>query len=124
MRSERSLAESVTLGVCAVILGVVVALIVSQAPHEDEQPAPLATIEHVEQVGDGFHATVRVTNTGGQTASNVQVSAELVVAGERTGGDQTIDFLAPDDSATVAFVFANDPATGDLTVDVTSYAIP
>ncbi len=124
MSSERTRAESVTLALCAAVVAGVVALILFQMPKEDDRPVPVASTERIEPVGDEFHVTVLVENIGGRTAANVQVIAQLVVDGEMTEGDQTIDFLAPDDTTSLAFVFADDPAAGDLTVGVSGYAIP
>jgi len=124
VRSERTAAEWVTLAVCSAILVVVVGLIVWQIPNDDDRPAPVASTGPVERVGDDFHVTVLVSNSGGRTASNVQVTATLVVDGVSTQGDQTIDFLAPNDTERMAFVFADDPASGDLDVRVSGYAIP
>ncbi len=124
MKPKRTLAENATLAVCAAILAAVVGVILLQIPNEDDRPVPVASVEHVEKIGDEFHVTVLVTNTGGRTAANVQVNAELVVDGKPTTGDQTIDFLAPNDDANLAFVFADDPGSGELTVAVSSYSIP
>ena len=124
MKSDRTRSESVTLWVCVALLTLVVGLILWQMPNEDSRPAPVASSEGVERVGDEFHLTVLVTNLGGRTASNVQVNAELVVDGEATEGDQVIDFLAPGVESKVAFVFDDDPESGDLTVAVGSYTIP
>lgn len=124
MRSERSLAETVTLAVCAAVLAGVVGLILFQGPSEDRRPAPVASTERVEKIGNEFHVTVLVRNTGGRTAANVQVNSDLVVAGRSTTGDQTIDFLAPGNEAKLVFVFADDPGSGKLTVAVSGYSIP
>ncbi|MEP1125462.1 MAG: CARDB domain-containing protein [Ilumatobacter sp.] len=124
MRSEGTLAESVTLALCAAVLAVVVGVILFLGPDKDDPPAPVASTEAVEQVGDEFHVTVVVRNTGGRTAANVQVNAELVVDGETTAGDQTVDFLAPGNEASLAFVFADDPSSGDLTVGVSGFLNP
>lgn len=124
MRSKGTLAESVTLALCAAVLAVVIGVILLLGPDKDDPAAPVASIERIEQVGDDFHVTVLVRNTGGRTAANVQVNAELVVDGETTEGDQTIDFLAPGNEADLAFVFADDPSSGDLTVGVGGFLKP
>lgn len=61
---------------------------------------------------------------GQSTAANVQVAAELVIEDETLAGDQTIDFLSGGETQHLSFVFDSDPATGDLSVAVTGYAVP
>ena len=75
-------------------------------------------------VGELHVVDVDVSNGGDLTASDVQVSASLIVDGETTEGDQTIDFLAGGEVEELVFVFADDPADGELTVAVTSFGVP
>jgi uncharacterized protein (TIGR02588 family) len=46
------------------------------------------------------------------------------VDGEETAADQTIDFLAGGAEQDLVFVFEDDPADGELTIEVTSFAAP
>ena len=57
-------------------------------------------------------------------AREVQVEAELTVGGSTTTGEQVIDFLGGDERRRLTFVFADDPADGELTVEVLSFANP
>jgi uncharacterized protein (TIGR02588 family) len=126
-RADRSPAEWVTFGVCSLVLAAVVALIAVQVRGPNEPPAPSAAVtSSPRQVGDSFQVEVTVTNDGDATAANVQVSAELVPAGggAPTTGDQTIDFLAGHEEDDLVFVFPDDPSGGELTVGVTSFAVP
>lgn len=119
----RTAAEWATfVAACVILLGVI-ALIGVQLG-EATPPAPVATVVDVRQVGEHFHVDVSVENTGTDTASNVQVSAELVIDGEIAIGDQTIDFLAGDEVEDLVFVFDDEPTEGELSVTVTGYGIP
>src|SRR3546814_5194873 len=61
----------------AMVLAAVVLLIAVQMPGEDEPPVPTARVDDVRRLGDQFHVVVDVTNTGDQTAANVQITGEL-----------------------------------------------
>ena len=124
-RTARNSVEWVTFGVAAAIVTAVAALMVVQSFGSDDPPAPVA-----EQAG-AAHATagvwyvpVDVTNTGDETASEVQVIAELTVDGETTTGDQVIDFLGGDEVTHLTFTFDDDPSDGELVVRVTGFAEP
>ena len=121
----RSVAEWVTLvGSCAVLL-VVISLIAIQMRDPLTPPAPVAAVAgDVRDVEGQYHVPVDVHNTGELTAANVQVSAELEIDGDTTSADQTIDFLAGGEHVNLVFIFADDPATGILTVTVTGYTEP
>lgn len=124
-RSERTVAEWTTLAASCAVLLVLVAAIVVQMRGGDEEASPVARIAGTPRVvGDQHLVDVEVANGGDLTASNVQVSASLVIDGETTEGDQTIDFLAGGEVETLVFVFADDPTDGDLSVQVTSFAEP
>ena len=58
------------------------------------------------------------------TAANVQVLAELIIDGDELTGDQTIDFLSGGEDQHLSFIFDEDPASGELSVVVTGFAIP
>ncbi|HEY9557649.1 MAG TPA: hypothetical protein VIR58_12995 [Acidimicrobiales bacterium] len=124
MSEKRTPAERVTLGVSAMVLAAVVLLIAVQMPGEDEPPVPTARVDDVRRLGDQFHVVVDVTNTGDQTAANVQITGELNIRGEVSTGEQTVDFLAGGEHVHVTFVFGHDPDGGDLTVEVSSFTVP
>jgi uncharacterized protein (TIGR02588 family) len=110
------------LGSAAVVL-VVVGLIVAQIG-DDRPAAPTVRVDGVRAVGDVFHVDVTVRNDGDDTAANVQVVAELTVAGTTSSGDQTIDFLSGGEDRELSFVFDRDPASGELRVAISGYAVP
>lgn len=121
----RTPAEWVTLGVSCLILAVVVALIAVQAVRTSEPAAPTARVSGpVREAGGLHHVPVRLANEGDDTAANVVVSAELVVDGETTTAEQTVDFLAGGAHEDLVFVFEDDPDAGELSVTVTGYAAP
>ena len=123
--TERSVAQWVTLAGSCVILLVVVSLIAFQMRDPLTPPAPVATVGgDVREVEGQFHVVVDVHNAGDVTAANVQVSAELEIDGATSSADQTIDFLAGGEHVGLVFIFADDPATGTLTVAVTGYTEP
>lgn len=124
-QAGRTAAEWVTFAVSSLVLVVVAALVVVQLRSEETDAAPEAHRVGVVRVVDGQHfVEVAVTNTGDQTAANVQVNASLVIDGETTEGDQTVDFLAGHETEDLVFVFDDPPSDGELTVSVTGYAVP
>jgi uncharacterized protein (TIGR02588 family) len=124
-RKARTTAEWITLGVSSLILVVLVILVATQIDDTKAPAAPVAEIVgEARKIDDLHHVEVTVTNRGDDTAANVQVSAELTVNGKATTADQTIDFLAGDEAEDLVFVFEDDPASGELTVAVTSFAAP
>lgn len=124
-RPARTVAEWVTFGVSVVILLVLVGLIAVEAG-EPDRPALPRVVETgpVERHGEAFLVPVTVRNEGGATAEAVQVVAELTIGDEVIEADQSVEFLARDETAEVAFVFAEDPATGTLDVRVTGFTVP
>lgn len=121
----RTSAEWVTFALSSLVLLVVVGLVLVQVRSGQDPAAPAAHRVGPVQVVDGRHfVEVRVTNTGDETASNVQVAASLVIEGEATEGDQTIDFLAGHETEDLVFVFDDPPSDGQLTVAVTGFAVP
>jgi len=122
---KRTTAEWTTFVVSCLVLAVVVGLIAVQAVGTADPARPTASIKKTTQGPDGrSFVSVDVTNRGDDTASQVQVTAELTIDGEATTADQTIDFLAGDESEDLVFVFEDDPSDGELTVTVSGFAIP
>lgn len=124
-RPARTVAEWVTFAVSVVILLVLVGLIAVEAG-EPDRPALPRVVETgpVERHGEAFVVPVKVRNEGGATAETVQVVAELTIGEEVLEADQSVEFLARDETAEVAFVFAEDPAGGTLDVRVTGFTVP
>ncbi|HVF75174.1 MAG TPA: hypothetical protein VM938_08995 [Acidimicrobiales bacterium] len=121
----RSAAEWATFAVSVLILLVLVGLIAKEAG-EPDRPALPEVVETgpVERHGERFLVPVVIRNTGGATAESVQIVAELTIGAEVTEADQTVEFLARDESAEVAFVFDEDPAGGTLDVRVVGFTVP
>lgn len=124
-RPARSVAEWVTFAVSVAILLALVGLIGVEAG-EPDRPALPRVVETgpVERHGETFLVPVTVRNEGGATAEAVQVVAELTIGDQVIEADQTVEFLARDETAEVAFVFDEDPADGTLDVRVTGFTVP
>jgi uncharacterized protein (TIGR02588 family) len=121
----RTRPEWVTFGASALILVIVVGLLVAHAFRTDDPAAPAADRPgSVRQVGGQFFVPVEIVNHGDLAAAEVQVVAELTIDGATSSGDQVIDFLGGGESQELTFVFAADPADGELVISVTGYAEP
>ena len=124
---DRSLAEWVSFGVAAAILLAVAGLVVYYWLYVPQGP-PVLTVApagDVREVGGQFYAPFVVANTGGDTAAQVRVVAELRAGGavvER--GEQTFTYLAGGERQQGAFVFHHDPRAGELTLSIDSYREP
>ncbi len=115
------------LGVAVALLVAVVGYVVVEwAVGEDGPADPQVEVVTTEQVGEGtWHVEAEVTNGGGQTAEQVEVTASLTIGDEAPlEGTQTIDFLAAGADRSLRFVFPEDPDSGELEVLVTGYSIP
>lgn len=124
-RESRSRAEWVTFAISCIVLAGVVSLIGVQMVGTEEPAAPaVSRVGEARQVNGLYYVTVEVSNAGDVTATDVQVSAELTIGEETTTGDQVIDFLAGDEVEEVAFVFTDDPTTGELTIQVSGFSLP
>ena len=123
---SRSTAEQISFAVASVllmaILGTVGYLWISD---RNQDPPALEVSSSVESRQGKYYVPFSVVNTGGETATAVQVIAELRINGEVVEwGDQEIEFLSRQEEAEGAFIFIRDPKTGDLTVRVAGYAMP
>jgi uncharacterized protein (TIGR02588 family) len=124
-RPARTPAEWVSFAVSCLVLGVVVILIVQQPQSDDGPAAPVASVAgEAERVPGGFHVPVEVRNEGKAAAADVQVTAELTIVGETSEADQVVPFLGAEEAQDLVFVFPDDPADGDLTVQVAAFAVP
>jgi len=123
-RPRRTPAEWATLLGSAGLVLVVVVLILAQVPGDDRPAEPVARVGRVRQVGDAFQVDVTVANAGDRTAAQVQVTAGLTLGDTTSTAEQTIDFLSGGEDEQVVFIFDDDPASGDLRVAVTGYAVP
>lgn len=124
-RDRRTPAEWLTFIVSLAILAGVVGLVVLQIPTEDKPPLPVARIKSFgEERGEAYVVIVEVENRGDTTAENIQVSASLETDETTFEGDQTIDFLAGEETHELEFLFDENPSSGQLEVRVTGYGIP
>ena len=123
-REPRTPAEWVTLACSLAVLAALIGLIVVQLGAGQDPAAPVATVEAVRTVGRSHHVEVTVRNEGDDTAADVQVLASLEIGGRTTEADQVIDFLAGDEEEDLVFVFRDDPAEGELTVEVAGFSVP
>jgi len=123
-RGRRAPEWATFIGSC-LILALVAVLVMSQlvGPHAPAAPRAVTTGE-VRAVNGQQHVDVEVSNTGDETAANVQVSVEFVVDGETTEADQIVDFLAGGEKVTLVFLFDEAPFEGQLKVAVTGYTDP
>jgi len=123
---SRSTAELISFAIASAmliaILGAVGYLWISD---RNQDPPALEVSSRLEPRQDKFYVPFTVTNTGGETATTVQIIAELRMNGEVVEwGEQKIDFLSRKEEAQGAFIFVRDPRLGELTVRVASYAMP
>jgi len=124
-RATRSGPEWIILGASASILAVVVGVLVVLAFRTAAPAGPAADPPGpARQVGEQFLVPVSIVNRGDLAAAEVQVVAELTIDGATSSGDQVVDFLGGGESQELTFVFADDPADGELVISVTGYAEP
>ena len=123
-RPRRSTAEWVTFAIACVVLGLVIGAIASlRIGGKPSPPAFSVSSIPAREQGGRFHVRATVENRGDETAENVQVVAELQSSdGAPVEAEQVIDFLSGGDEEEVEFVFADDPAAGDLKIEVRSFA--
>lgn len=126
-RPSRSMAEWVTFGIAALLLGTIAGLVVYSSLTKSDRP-PVMTISRPEAIREEngqFYIPFEMINTGGETAESVQVIAELKQDGKiEPIGDLQIDFLASGETVQGAFVLNQNPQTGELILRVGSYQIP
>ena len=123
----RSTAEWVSFGVAAALLLGVAGLIVYHWLAGPQGPPILAAARSgaIREAGGHFYVPFTVANTGGETAANVRVVAELRLGGEVVErGEQTFAFIAGGERQAGAFVFRRDPQTGELTIHIGGYQQP
>ncbi|WP_017298233.1 TIGR02588 family protein [Nodosilinea nodulosa] len=124
---SRSVAEWISFGFSLLVVGAIAGLVVFSWSTEGDRP-PSLTLKpggKIRQENQQFYVPFELTNTGGETAESVQVSAELKINGEvEESGNVEIDFLARDETAEGAFVFNQNPDQGELVLRVSSYKKP
>jgi uncharacterized protein (TIGR02588 family) len=126
-RPPRTTAEWWTFGVSAALVALVLGVVlVSWATGPSGPPVLVAQRSGPVSADAGaYRVPFEVRNEGGEAADQVQVVAELVVDGEVVAeGEQTFAFLSGGETESGAFLLPDDPAEGELTIEVASYALP
>ena len=125
-KESRSTAEQISFGVALALLIVIFGVVIYLwASDRNQDPPVLEVSSSLEQRQGKYYVPFTVTNQGGETATTVQIVAELKINGEVVEwGDQSIDFLSRQEEAEGAFIFVQDPQLGELTIRVASYAKP
>jgi uncharacterized protein (TIGR02588 family) len=124
-RRGRSAAEWTTLAISMILILGLLALVTyvsitggSEPPIVEARPLP----EEIRHEGESYYLPVTVTNRGGRTAEEVLIMAELVTGdGSAEETEFTLDFLAGGETREGTAVFATDPSSGELTIDVASF---
>ncbi len=124
MTSQRNRAESTTLLIAICVLLLVVAVISSALIGPRSAPEPTVEIVGIRPVDDDYHVSIVLRNDGDQSAAEVQIQADLLIAETVVSSTQTVDVLAGSESVDLTFVFADNPADGTLEVFVTGFAEP
>lgn len=122
-RPSRSTAEWVTFAIACAVLALVIGAIASlRIGGKPNPPVFNVSSAPAKEQGGRFHVRAVVENTGDETAENVQVVAELQTGSEApVEAEQVIDFLSGGDGEEVEFVFADDPASGELEIEVRGF---
>ena len=125
-REKRTTAEWFTFALSSMVVLGVVALIGTQLLDGHDPPVISArATTPVRQAGDRYYVPVEVENAGDETAANVQITVSLTIDDEVvTEADQTVDFLAGGETASLVFAFDEDPDDGELDVQATGYEEP
>ena len=126
MSKPQSVAERISFMLAsAILLAVLSGVGYLWLRDRNQDPPTLKVTSSLEARQGQYYVPFTVTNTGGTTATMVQVMAELRIDGALVEwGDQQINFLSSQEEATGAFVFTRNPSEGDLTVRVASYQEP
>lgn len=126
-KQPRSLAEQVSFSVAALILAGLVGLVcyLWLGKRQQTSPNPIVTVKPAQELSGYFHVPFEVTNQGDETATSVQVVAELRMKnGVAETGEQQMDFLSSHETGSGAFIFSQDPRKGKLLIRVASYKLP
>jgi len=124
--SRRSPAERVSFIISLSIVSTIFILICYTWISGDSEPPILAvkTFE-IRQTNQQYYVPFTVSNSGGKTATAVEVVAQLSIApADLQVGRQEVDFLSRQETHSGEFIFTQDPRLGQLTVRVASYQEP
>jgi uncharacterized protein (TIGR02588 family) len=117
-RKPRISAEQITLAIATLIVSTIVGLVLLNWVMQDSSP-PAFSVRGaaIREVEGQFYVPFTVINTGGETATSVQVIGELKRNGETEElAEQQIDFLSSGETEEGAFIFSKNPRTGDLSL--------
>ncbi len=122
---ERSAAERTTLAISIILILGLLALVTYVSITGGNEPPIIEARpldQEMRQEGESYYLPVAVTNQGGRTAEEVVIQAELAGSdGSAEASEFTLDFLAGGETREGTAVFATDPLTGELTIDVASF---
>lgn len=122
---RRSLAEKVSLSISLFLVSIIVALICYTWITGDTNPPILSiSTEKTREVNQQYYVPFTITNSGGKTATSVEITAELVTSKTTQFGRQEIDFLSRQETQSGEFIFNQNPEAGELKVRVASYQEP
>jgi uncharacterized protein (TIGR02588 family) len=124
---KRTVAEWITLGIATVILSTIAGSIGYSWITKSSESAILniKTESPIRKANGKFYVPFLLRNEGGETAESVQAIAELKIKGKvEESGEQTIDFLSSGEDVRGAFVFSQNPDSGELTLRIGSYQSP
>lgn len=124
----RSAAEWTTLAISIGLIVALVALVTYVSISGGGEPPVVEArplLGEIRREGESYFLPVAVTNREGRTAEEVLIQAELVGSdGSSEETEFTLDFLAGGETREGTVVFATDPASGELTINVASFQQP
>ncbi len=125
-RSQQTAAEWTIFGISAALILAVVAVLLTDWVAGTSGPPRFSTaVKPVRAFDRSFQVPVSVRNVGDKAAREVRVAAKLALGGgEVIEAQETVDVLAPRQTATLIFVFDRDPRMGELSVSVRAYREP
>lgn len=126
MAENRARAEWVVFGISCLIVALVVGVVLVDWLAGPLRP-PAFSLEQsaVERREGQWHLPVAVTNTGDETATQLQVRATVEHPdGSSDTADQVIDFIAGGEEVELTFVFGERPERDRVTVAVVAYQEP
>lgn len=125
---KRTPAEWASLCVSVAIVLGVVGLVIYEHFHRWQHPPVIEVTVRADEArrnGETFYVPLRVENTGGKAAQDVEV--EVSLEGSRTEPERAtlmVDFLAGGASRRGSVAFEHDPARGRLSARVLRYLEP
>lgn len=126
--SARTSAERITLTTSLLILVGIIGLAAWTSSRTGNDPPSIEVTTHLEDIRESagvYYLPISILNSGGQTAQDVTISAELTaVDGTVEDAEVTITFLAGGEQERAEIVFTSDPREGELTVAPSSLAYP